>query len=413
MRNLPGHLGTIAGLLALSGCYAEQVSTEVEEVAGPQVAVAAPPTPAPAPSPSPVPTPTPTPAGSPVTVGPDASGIRQLASISSNFDPASMLAGTPVPDSADPDVVGAFRFTCKPSHLAYDDPIVFPNQKGRTHLHQFFGNTLADANSTYESLRTSGESTCVNELNRSAYWVPALMDGQGSVVLPEDITIYYKRRPASDPVCQTGKGCIAMPRGLRYVFGRQMDGVLRPKDHVHFRCNGGTSGAHFETLPEAAAVCPVGARIIAAVESPDCWDGINLDSPDHRSHMAYQISVQGQPACPDTHPYRMARLTMGVVYKVTDSLDRSGDLSTSRRTWYFSSDRMEGMTPQVSGTTFHADWYGAWDDDILKEWTDNCIDKKLNCSFGRLGSDRMMQAGDAVRRSTHGVTVAIPLRLTS
>jgi hypothetical protein len=41
--------------------------------------------------------------------------------------------------------IGAFRIICKPSHMAADDPIVYPDQPGRSHLHTFFGNTGAVA----------------------------------------------------------------------------------------------------------------------------------------------------------------------------------------------------------------------------------------------------------------------------
>src|SRR5207244_9474853 len=34
------------------------------------------------------------------------------------------------------------------------------------------------------------------------------------------------------------------------------------------------------------------------VRFPDCWDGQNLDSADHKSHMAY--ALRGE--CPSTHP---------------------------------------------------------------------------------------------------------------
>lgn len=276
----------------------------------------------------------------------------------------------------------------------------------------FFGNTMADANSTYESLRTTGESTCNNKLNRSAYWMPAMMNGHGKVVLPQTITIYYKRWPDSDPVCQTGKGCVALPRGLRYLFGRSMQGIGK-QDRVYFYCDGGSTGAHFETLPEAAKVCPVGAKLIAKVTAPDCWDGVNLDSPDHRSHMSYGINVAGRAACPSTHPYRIARFEIGAIYVVDETLDRSGDLSTSRPTWHFSSDRMEGMTPQIAGSTFHADWYGAWDDDALQAWTDHCINKKLNCSGGDLGNGQKLSTSEVARRNNEPLVVSIPPRPTT
>jgi hypothetical protein len=152
----------------------------------------------PAPSPLPIASPSP-------TTTPPPSGSVELASIPSNFDVASELVPAwgngAIPVSGAPDVVGAFRFICNPAHLAKDDPIVYPGQAGKSHLHQFFGNTAANANSTYESLRTTGQSTCNSPLNRSAYWMPAMMNGKGQVVRPDYISIYYKRRPASDPKC--------------------------------------------------------------------------------------------------------------------------------------------------------------------------------------------------------------------
>ena len=68
---------------------------------------------------------------------------------------------------------GFFRVTCEVSHFAYDDPIVFPGQPGAAHLHMFFGNTEANAYSTFDSLLNTGTSTCNGQdLNRTAYWVP-------------------------------------------------------------------------------------------------------------------------------------------------------------------------------------------------------------------------------------------------
>ena len=61
--------------------------------------------------------------------------------------------------------------------MAFDDPIVYPGQVGKSHLHVFFGNTGANANSTAASIAGSGNSTCDGgTVNRSAYWVPALID---------------------------------------------------------------------------------------------------------------------------------------------------------------------------------------------------------------------------------------------
>jgi hypothetical protein len=36
--------------------------------------------------------------------------------------------------------------------------------------------------------------------------------------------------------------------------------------------------------------CQPGDELWARIAFPQCWDGVNLDSPDHKSHMAYPIT---------------------------------------------------------------------------------------------------------------------------
>ena len=213
------HLHIVAAL-ALSGCGGGSGGTAVTAVGG---APTADPSPAPTSTPAPSPTPTPTPAPGTGTVpSPSLDGVAAVSSglKVQDFLQASWGTGD-IPDHEDD--VGAFRFLCAPSQNAYNDPLVFPGQPGKSHLHTFFGNTLADANSTYQSLRTTGESTCNDKLNRSAYWIPAMMNGAGKVVMPDYLAVYYKRYPSTDPRCQTeATACIKLPRGLRYIFGYDM-----------------------------------------------------------------------------------------------------------------------------------------------------------------------------------------------
>ena len=137
-----------------------------------------------------------------------------------------------IPGSAAPDVVGAFRFICSAGQVLPDDPIVYPGQPGKSHLHQFYGNEAANAFSSYASLRNGGHSTCNRgpfAANRSAYWMPAMLDGSGNVVKPEFVSIYYKRRPADDPKCSLSSGdhraegnCVPIPNGIKFIFGYDM-----------------------------------------------------------------------------------------------------------------------------------------------------------------------------------------------
>ena len=303
--------------------------------------------------------------------------------------PGDANCGPGADGSGKPDVVGAFRFLCVPSHNLYDDPVVFPGRPGASHLHTFFGNTEANAHSTFESLRTTGDGSCSGgPLNRSAYWHPAMMNGAGKVVMPDYVTVYYKRRPKSDPYCQVqGKECVGLPRGLRMVFGYNMN--LPPDDpkqmHPHWMCDGGfANGGQVEHATIGGANCPVGQRVGSGFSTPDCWDGINLDSPDHRSHLAYAgYGDTGIYKCPTTHPYVIPAFTMKAWWSHDDA-DNMND-------WYLSSDRMEGHPVYPSGSTLHSDWFGAWDDDIMAEWMENAIDKFMNCSDGTMGSGRQLK----------------------
>lgn len=342
----------------------------------------------PIPAPAPEPTPTPVPAPIPAPTPDPAPTLGGAPAIASNFDIYAELVTTGfIPGSASPDVLGAFRFICNAGQVLRDDPIVYPGQAGKSHLHQFYGNTGANANSTYESLRTSGQSTCMSPLNRSAYWMPAMLDGKGNVVRPDFVSIYYKRRPKTDPVCSDsgnpqyqGK-CVNLPNGLKFIFGFDFLTLKSPTGFLKFNCQGpGSVPGVYKTIPEAAANCPAGAQLGAIIEAPDCWDGKNLDSANHRDHVAYaSYGDWGYFKCPSTHPYVIPTFTLGAWFTSdANVLD-----------WRLASDDMFPNLPH--GTTFHADFWMAWDPFVHQIWEDNCLDKKLNCSGGQLGNGQEMK----------------------
>lgn len=325
-----------------------------------------------------------------------AAGYPELSMVVSNFNVASELVATNLPPSNYPDTVGAFRFICSAGQLLYDDPIMYPGQPGRSHLHQFYGNTSANASSDYNSLRTTGQSTCMSPVNRSAYWMPALLDGKGNVVRPDYVAIYYKRFPKNSPECATGapKGCISLPNGLRFIFGRDMTNLAAaPTGNFHFICqtqqggyppNGSgpnNNGLGYPDMAQALAVCSPGLVLAAIVDAPSCWDGVNLDSSDHRSHVAYAKFTSVGQVCPSGYPYMIPGFTLGARWTIV-----TGDDTTK---WTLSSDAMAPNQPR--GSTFHADWFGAWDNTVLAMWNDNCLDKKLSCAGGNLGNGQAMR----------------------
>lgn len=344
-------------------------------------------------------------AGADPMVAPAADG---LPDVPSNFARASEIEHDQSPAVPATDgIIGAFRFICQAGQLNWDDPIVYPGKIGGSpHLHQWFGNSGGNGDSTYHSLRSSGRSSCMGPLNRSAYWMPAMLDGRGNVVRPDWISIYYKRVPSRAPECgEGGRNCRALPRGLRYVFGFDMlrMGEKQPENmNYHWKCltpentyRGGLE-FRFDKLD-----CPPGNALMVTLFSPDCWDGTRLDSVGHRSHIVYPVQslYTGALSCPRSHPIILPQFTIGAVYNIAAG-ERIQD-------WYLSSDRMPGMPVMAPGSSFHADWYGAWDDATLRTWTANCIDKILSCSAGQLGDGTVMRrpAGYGLVASPHLVPV--------
>jgi hypothetical protein len=72
---------------------------------------------------------------------------------------------------------------CEVSHRAPDDPIVFPAQAGRSHMHDFFGKVSTDADSSTASMVNAGSSCLkgMDAVDRAAYWTPSLMQGNAVV----------------------------------------------------------------------------------------------------------------------------------------------------------------------------------------------------------------------------------------
>lgn len=50
-----------------------------------------------------------------------------------------------------------------------------------------------------------------------------------------------------------------------------------------------------------------------------CWDGVNVDSPDHKAHVAYPTtgSFETTGSCPLTHPVRLPQLMYEVMWDTT------------------------------------------------------------------------------------------------
>jgi hypothetical protein len=79
-----------------------------------------------------------------------------------------------------------------------------------------------------------------------------------------------------------------------------------------FACLDYEGPGHPETQEFPNINCPNGLR--AQVFFPSCWDGVNLDSPDHQSHVAYPIGHYDSGTCPEGFPVRLVSIFYEVVW---------------------------------------------------------------------------------------------------
>jgi hypothetical protein len=291
-----------------------------------------------------------------------------------------------------------FRTHCNYSHNLKEDPILYPGLPSAGHTHTYFGNTKADRNSTYFSLRTTGGSTCGGgQINRSAYWFPsvfkdnALGPGQTGIVKPDYAIVYYNVNTADI------SKITPIPRGLSYVFGFN---PLDPTDNLQngeiatanaqdpddgfvnqaayryggngfggWKCESGIGGSALylrDANGNAALNCSTADRIGAVLGGPTCWDGRNLSSTNGRLHVRQVIRDANTGAgdlCPSGW-YRIAQFELIIWFSHEGPADY--------KEWYLSSDRMPGHDQFLNGQSMHSDWFGAWDYSTMKDWMVHC-----------------------------------------
>jgi len=312
------------------------------------------------------------PAPVPPTAPTGASPNRPVAA-ASNYGHTNLRIKTAVlqPKSSD---FGAFRNPCAYSHMAFDDPIVLPGQPGASHLHVFFGNTSTHGSSTNETLLAAKSSTCAGGIaNLSAYWTPAMVDTTtGRGLIPTEHMVYYKTGYNDIPKASIQ----APPNGLRIVAGNKATEnkeVPSYAQHHNFECFSDQLPDGRSGKMQAIPACPVGGYIKVILEFPNCWDGVNLDSPDHRSHMTY--TGNGVRVCPASHPVPISLISFNTDYEVTAGQDT--------RKWRLSSDNYETTKP--GGYSMHGDAWVNWQKDIAETWTVHCVRASVDCRAFLLG----------------------------
>ncbi|GAA0670543.1 hypothetical protein GCM10010193_23320 [Kitasatospora atroaurantiaca] len=191
---------------------------------------------------------------------------------------------------------GTFTSRCgrnENRHLNPDNVIVAPGvSNGAHHMHDYVGNRITDAFSANGRLAGAG-TTCSNGDQSAYYWpVLRLLDGAnerdakapgggkdrnvGRILQPAEVGITYSST--------TGNKVQPMTRFLRIITGDAKALTNGPANaHASWSC----TGFEDRQLADKYPICPNGSRVVRTLKFPDCWDGKNIDSANHRSHTAF------------------------------------------------------------------------------------------------------------------------------
>ncbi|WP_431922126.1 DUF1996 domain-containing protein [Nonomuraea jabiensis] len=258
-----------------------------------------------------------------------------------------MVAVAPRPAEARVIRVAEFLADCPFSHRLPDDPIVFPGLPGASHMHSFFGSRVTNAYTQLSDLQ-NGATNCNPAVDKSSYWVPTLYR-DGAPVEPAIVTFYYLGEGVRDDIIATTQ---PLPLGLRIVAGNAKATGPDGSSTARWSC------LHAGQVPPSKDFvnCPSGTMLESYLDFPQCWNGRDLDSADHKSHMAYPVAG----ACPGTHPVPVPKLRQVIRYPV------SGDPSHFR-------------LASGGGFTMHGDFFNAWPAAEMERRVRDCIRPIVKC----------------------------------
>lgn len=250
----------------------------------------------------------------------------------------------------------------KPIVVERCDPIMYPGVPSE-HLHTIMGGDAFDLTLDYDKTQTSNCTTCGVTKDLSNYWVPTLYfrAENGSFINVEQvggINVYYQERMDWTDYC-AGKKLEPFPKGFRMIAGDRLRRRWSPAsldqqaiEYVCLLTHGEVGPPPFAGFPNRS--CPNGLQI--RIRFPSCWDGIKVDSPDNRNHVAYPAGVDNGP-CPKTHPVRIPPM----LYEMTWHVRAFDHL---RKPWGQPFVLSQG---DPTGFGYHADFLNGWDVDLLEK----------------------------------------------
>ncbi|MEU4928148.1 DUF1996 domain-containing protein [Streptomyces yokosukanensis] len=256
-----------------------------------------------------------------------------------------------------------------------DNVIVAPGvSNGAHHFHDYVGNQGNNAFASDDDLAKAGTS-CADQGDKSSYYWPVLRlqngtqerdagspgggteGNAGRIVTPRQVTLTFEGNPR-------GK-VTAMPRLLRIITGDAKAFVNGPGNaNASWSC----TGYENRQLKDKYPLCPQGSDVVRTFRFQSCWDGRNIDSANHRTHVAF-TGLDG--SCPaGFRP--IPQLVQRIVYDV-----RAPSLQDGGRTVpLFAVDSFPEQLHKP--VTDHGDFINVFDEDLMGEMVD-CINSGRSC----------------------------------
>jgi len=263
---------------------------------------------------------------------------------------------------------GIFTVNCSPLSVQRSDPIVNPGVPGG-HVHSIIGGNAFKRTMGPMDAQNATQTTCDKMIDHSNYWVPQLYhqrpDKMWELVPFVHSAVYYLLRACDYAPnlknCDNAPVPLAFPYGFRMVSGDPLRRTYNESDKaeraVSLVCLGG-AGGRFNGLPPHHC-----DEIRAQVFFPSCWDGKNLDSPDHKSHVAYPaIGDYNGGVCPESHPVALFSIFFEFFFDTKNVTDTKFAFANGDPTGYgYHGDFVMGWTNRDLLQTAHKDCVGPSD----------------------------------------------------